>query len=549
MPVNAKSSQPSGSAQARKNSSMMLIVGVVVALVIIAGAFYLISSSAHTSKYLRLAALLAGGKKVSITQVANVLNVSLTSFAAQNNSTSKSKDMNSTYFGNGSITFDESGTTISAPFTYNFSGEENGTYSRSSYSINLADSNDIATVISTPNATFNCKNLNSTTSLVSGLSGLGGSGYSVSPDYKCEASAPISASSSLLGSSGLGTVTSNSIAKIISFFANSTYINATSVRYATLEGSSSVCVSGAMSSNQLNAYQLYSLMFESSSSAYSLFNATVVDTVKIVYGGPYALCLNTVSGSLYNFSFSPKVSITYPSNLIYTFVPSTGNTTISFGFAINGKEGHAGPVPSKAELATPPYPVINGTCNGFGFDIFFPNLINGVDLPYTCSTVNMNRSGYLRLNLVPAQSGSSGAGYIGIFNNDSSTGESRILGLSCFGYSGLSPTAMYNNSNFESENSTYYQPVNITFNSTQDLALVFKCPGSNAGEEYSGELYGVMLENESIYGYNSTVIYGLHNTSFILSGFQVYPTISGSMGRNADTGPVSSVNIYTYNYT
>ena len=491
------------------------VAALIIIVIIAAASYFLLTSKSGNGSVVKLAAILATGQKVSLKNLATDFNVSTNLTALSSNTTASARNLtyNSSYAGSGNFGLQISVVNISFPFSYNTRLLQNGNYSELAYDIMLHPSsgtvNLSTTEITTPKASYECSNQNQTLSLLGTIGGAMAS----APNYEC-ITQPNTRNeySNILSSVSQSSALNSTLQALLSGI----YINATSTKYTSYDGNSCIQISGYVSSNKIREGSAYS-------------NST------ISVNGPYSVCASA-SGKIYEFNFTMQLSVTASS--IYG-----GNTTESGFLKLSGQETSSGSAPSDAYISTLPYPVVNGTCLlGASLppeDYYATYVLNG----YKCQEVDMNSSGYLRLNLAP--SGDLG-GLLGLstLRTSSTTAEesARLLGLACFGSSSLNSTVEFE----QKDNYTlttaggqfgpaasYFTPVNMTVYPDANVSIIANCPyAGNSSAEYHANLYGVFQEN-----YSGTQADVLHEIGYDIS---VTPTIDGGLGQNQNTGTVSS---------
>ncbi len=513
-------------------SPKLLIAGVavaIIAIVLIAAYLLLGSHIASVSRYALLAETLSSGKQVTLSKVLQLLNVSLIPSSAVNSS------VNANYSGSGGASVVYSGINLNIPFRYTASEQANGSYSRTAIQLNTLGTNISGTYISTPSETLLCGNQNQSYSFLA--SAISGSGSSASPaekpDYKCILSSFSRSPLASLNSSSMKTLN-----LLINYVGNNTYINASKTSYSTYKGSSCIYVAGHIHTNTINLGTLLASLYNSTSQNSSSASG---DTFEL--SGPYSACVSPSSGAVYNFSVSIAANIEYKAS---SYSSSESNFNVSL--SISGNATSIGAPEPYSFISNPPYPIINGTCSNQNLLIDPMNYQSSFSpYYYSCQSVDLNSTGGLRLVLSPEQNP-----YGSLYGNYSTpsaaqTSPARILGLACNSYQNA----------FLAPNASSYKPVNITVNQNSELTLIFSCPITPANKlEYSASLYIVTQQNGTSFnsypGMNGTYSQS-SNMSYFLTSITAFPTISGPLGRNANTGPVSSRVVLpqspSYNYT
>ncbi len=507
----------------------LLLIVLVIAAILVAAYFVTSGTAAKTTKYAKLILLLSSGKQVQLSQVTSVLNLTIGANSIQNIVQNPSgTSSNVTWAGGGSVSAEYSGLNIDLPFKYMMAELENSSYVKATINLNVLKNNISETYINTPTIAYNCSNQNQTSSeLDSLLGGVGGSSGATQPDYKCVATAPLNKTLGSLNASTLRAANA-----ILGVIENNTYINSTKVSYTSYKGNSCVYVSGYIRSNTISLAEVVRAYYATQNNSYAgqYENLSEYDNDSVSFSGPYSGCISSSTGFVYNFTTAQNFTLRYSESGLGLGDQQPAVTTINASLDVHGNVTQIGKPQPTSVIAQPPYPVVNGTCTSSSVDI---STISGYYGYYTCSSVDMNDSGYLKLVLQ-----SYNPGYY-----SGTPGAVRIYGLACAAYNSTSD--YYSINEF---NSTAYQPTNITFDPGQPITLISKClrSGNASGKEYVGLLYAVSEEN-----YSGT----LENTSSALTGFSVFPTISGSFGKNENTGRVPpavvlpTTTIYTFNYS
>ncbi len=508
MAASSKASQVTPTASSASKSAgtdhkFLLAVAVVIIVVLIIAYFSLTANAISNPKYQKLAELLSGGSKVSLYVVANTLGyTNLTYLLTLGNNT------NISYAGKYRVAVSYDYLNYNIGSNYSLSSVRNGNYSRATFAINLLKHEFSGVAIVKPNEVLSCMDQNQTANL--NLFGTQPTTQEV-PDYRCLAvaynrSSTVTQLNSTLGRQGL---------KIIKDLLDQIYINATTIKMSSYQGNQCVYMKGYMSSNNIDILKLANISAKTLGSSGTTLSAAV--------SGPYSLCVSATGTPIsYNFSFVTNVSVYYSS-------PSQGKVPIFVNMSLNGSATQISRViPSQVDLSSPPYKVYNGTCVGqitIPLENYYTNFESA---DYKCGNVEMNSSGYVKIQLSPAASST----FFGITSNETTM---RILGISCDG--NIGPAIPFNASlpTLINHLTPHYTFVNITASKTSNLTLIAKCPltGSVLGNEYSGTLGVAAIENSTS---------GLITTQQIGS-FSVFATSTSSFGSNQNTGPVSAVNV------
>jgi hypothetical protein len=470
------------------------IIAAIVVIVAVLFAVYIAMNRGNEggSGYAKLAVELATGKKIPLSGVFGLLNISGVPFGGVNTVKMTAPPSNVSYLGGGEYSVSYSGVNVAVPFTYRLATLSNGSYSKVFVDLGVFHTNVTETTINTPNMTISCSNQNQSLSVISGLLGNNFTSGSNHPNYRCIASAPVGSSIASMNSSTLKYANA-----IISAIENNTYINATKISQTSYNGNSCTHISGYVSSNEIGLSALLgSLPGE---------GAIAIPNYTIHFEGPYSICMSVSSGQIYNFSLTQNVSISYPQ----------GSTPNGLNLSINiyGNVISIGRPEPDAYISKPPYQLVNGTCTD-GFATLMPEDYpsQGIPFYYSCNTVDMNYSGYLRMSLLPETDL-----LFAYPNRVNSSGESRvrIVGLAC------SPYNPDNSSVIIPPGAASFRKVNLTVARGEPVNLTFMCNAawSPSNGEYYAYLYAQTLQN-----YTS----GTNATIGLISSVSVLPTASGS---------------------
>ena len=510
----------------KSGSHRSIIFGVVALVIIAVIAYYAYSrlsvsqpnsvtspqSTSTATGFAKIATSLSAGKTVTLSQLSSVAGFNITQgitkliSGSSNHNEIFGNDTNVSYSGSGKVSASVSGIIISFPFSYLISSDTNGNYSVINAKGKILSSNLSDIIVNTPSSYFTCSNQNQSLLLSIFDSSANGNTQPPAPNYKCVATE--------MPKKQINQTIIASYAAIANNIANNVSLNASNVSYVSYRGNSCIYLKGYLISNKIKVNPVSTGSNTSSNQAYF-----------VKFSGPYSTCISTSTGIPYNFTTTMALNLTSPPS---TTTPTTSSFSISslnVSFSISSNLTYYGKAEPAQELSVPPYPIINGTCpSGMTIDT-----VNGTSQYFRCQNINMNSSGYAVMKLKPSKN-------LNLFGIPPSnqTNEIRLLGLYCEETNSSSALA------FAPEpNATLFTPVNISSMSNQSLSITTRCSNTSLGTQYNGTIYAVAV-TKSIFKPNMTV-----NTSFSIGTFSVLPTITGAVGSNPNSGPVSKSVIIT----